>query len=75
MANDNLGGRRKRGMPEKAAMDYGPVKAGTRAFGERAAARREGIAQRSRKGDLRLKTAGKTVKGARDTKNRYLMGD
>ena len=78
MASDNLTGRRKRGMPEKKmapGIPANPFKAGTSAFGQEAAARRDAIKARARRGDLRLKTAGKTVKEDRDKKNRYLMGD
>lgn len=50
------------------------IKPGTTEFGLRAAARKERL-RRGGRTDLRLKTAAKTVKGARDEKNRYLMGD
>jgi hypothetical protein len=75
VANDNLTGRRKRGLPAPKAAPEPYVKPGTVAFGERAAERREGIKRRARKGDLRVQTAYKTVKEGRATKNRYLEGD
>lgn len=50
-------------------------KAGTRAFGQRAAARKEKLEQRKRAGDLRVQTAYRTVKAATATKRRYGQGD
>lgn len=80
MANDNLAGRRKRGLKEKVGHQFTPapepyVKPGTAAFGARAAERRENIKRRARKGDLRVQTAYKTAKEGKETKNRYLAGD
>ena len=50
-------------------------KPGSRAFGERAAARREGIKQRERAGDLRVQTARRTVKESTRAKNKIISGD
>lgn len=64
--SDNLNGRRKRGFaskkmyPEAEAMPM----AGTRAFGERAAARKERLEQARKRGDLRIRTAYKTVRAS-----------
>lgn len=49
------------------------VKPGSKAFGVRAAQRRERLSPR--KADLRVQTAHKTVKAATARKNRYLKGD
>lgn len=48
---------------------------GTPAFGEQAHERLERLRSRERQGDLRIKTANKTVGEARDVKDRYLAGD
>lgn len=89
MASDSLAGRRKRGMMMKtgvtmtdaemkrymASMPSGSAKPGTSAFGQMAEGRREAIRQRATKGDLRIKTARKTVRGSTREKNKYLAGD
>lgn len=75
MANDNLMGRRKRGLVEKPAPVPSGAKPGTALFGQQAAGRRDEIKRRARKGDMRVKTAYGTVTDATAAKNKYLQGD
>ena len=80
--NDHLTGRRTRGGIKKAAAmaggsdaSKGAFKPGTRAFGQRAAARRERLQQSARRGDLRVQTAYKTVKASTAEKRKIGEGD
>lgn len=50
-------------------------KSGSKAFGERAAARRDAIKDRESRGDMRVKTAYGKVKSATKVKNRIISGD
>lgn len=50
-------------------------KSGSKAFGERAAARRDAIKDREKHGDMRVRTAYKTAKSATRAKNKVIGGD
>ena len=51
------------------------IKPGTAAFGQRAAARRAGIIERGRRGDLRVQTGKKRVQEHVSERNKILKGD
>lgn len=53
----------------------GVPKPGTRAFGQRAESRREGIRERASKGDMRVQTAYKKVTAGTKAKNKIISGD
>jgi len=75
MAHDTVEGRRTKRGPHYKPPPQNPFKPGTRAFGAEAESRRDTLKRRSRRGNLRVQTAGKTVTEERNKKNKYLMGD